>query len=160
MRPIEIIFWVVGRYFDANSIGQRLLGNTCRYLKKNSAGVALRSNTRKRILMGRTVKCYKLFLTHSLVAKPRKNMKPVKHIPEVEYYKKHRGLIETTNGLLKEKANIQHTRHRCLVNFEVNIWSALIAYTYNDKMPSIKTYKKTIKPLFPRQALGQVKIAA
>jgi len=33
-------------------------------------------------------------------------MKLIKHIPQTEYYKKHRGLIETTNGLLKEKANI------------------------------------------------------
>jgi hypothetical protein len=85
----------------------------------------------------------------NLVTKPRKNMKPTKHTPEVEYYKKHRGLIETTNGLLKEKANIQHTRHRSTANFELNLWAAIVAYTYNDKLPSIKTYKKPIKPICP-----------
>lgn len=81
-------------------------------------------------------------------------MKSVKHTPQVKYYKKHRGLIETTNGLLKEKANIQlgstpHTRHRSTANFELNLWAAVIAYTYNDKLPSIKTYKKTIIPICP-----------
>jgi hypothetical protein len=86
----------------------------------------------------------------NLVTKPRKNMKTTKHTPRVEYYKKHRGLIETTNDLLKNKANIQHTRHRSTVNFDVNIWAALIAYTYNEKLPAIKTFmqvQKTLKPL-------------
>lgn len=96
----------------------------------------------------------------NLVAKPRKNMKPIKHIPSVEYYKKHRGLIETTNGLLKNKANIEHTRHRKVAHFEVNVWSALIAYSYNDKLPSIKTFfdihRKT--PLFSKQ--NQMRVAA
>jgi Transposase DDE domain len=67
----------------------------------------------------------------NLVAKPHKNMKPLKHIPQVEYYMKHRGLVETVNGLLKEKGNIQHTRHRCSVNFEVKglftqLWHGLV----------------------------------
>ena len=96
----------------------------------------------------------------NLVTKPRKNMKPTKHIQEVEYYKKHRGLIETTNGLLKEKANIQHTRHRSIENFELNLWASIIAYTYNDKLPSIKTYKKLIKPICPIAVAMELKMAA
>ncbi len=96
----------------------------------------------------------------NLVTKPRKNMKPVKHTPQVEYYKKHRGLIETTNGLLKEKANIQHTRHRSTANFEINLWAAIIAYTYNEKLPSIKTYKKPIKPIFPISVAMELQRAA
>ena len=95
-----------------------------------------------------------------LVTKVRKNMIPVKYPPRVEYYKRHRGLIETSNDLLKNKANIQHTRHRSTVNFEINIWAAMIAYTYNDKLPSIKTFKQNIKPLAPIQNQMQVAIAA
>lgn len=95
-----------------------------------------------------------------LVTKVRKNMTPVKYPPRVEYYKRHRGLVETSNGLLKNKANIQHTRHRCTVNFGVNIWAAMIAYTYNDKLPSIKTFKQNIKPLAPRQNQMKLSIAA
>lgn len=76
----------------------------------------------------------------NLLTKVRKNMKPPKYTPKELHYKKHRGLIETTNDLLKNKANIQHTRHRKVINFEVNIWAALIAYTYNDSLPSVKTF--------------------
>jgi hypothetical protein len=43
---------------------------------------------------------------------------------------------------------------------EVNAWAALIAYTYNDKLLSIKTHKPMIIPLFPVQAVGQVNLAA
>jgi hypothetical protein len=87
-------------------------------------------------------------------------MARVKYLPRVEYYKKHRGLIETSNDLLKNKANIQHTRHRSTINFEINIWAAMIAYTYNDKLPSIKTFKQNIKPLAPIRIQSQLSIAA
>lgn len=95
-----------------------------------------------------------------LVTKVRKNMIPVKYSPRVEYYKKHRGLIETSNDLLKNKANIQHTRHRSTINFGINIWAAMNAYTYNDKLPAIKTFKQNIKPLTPIQNQIQLSIAA
>lgn len=95
-----------------------------------------------------------------LVTKVRKNMAPVKYPPRVEYYKRHRGLIETSNHLLKNKANIQHTRHRSVSNFEVNTWAAMIAYTYNDKLPSIKIFKQNIRPLNPIQKQRQISIAA
>ena len=95
-----------------------------------------------------------------LVTKVRKNMTPVKYPPRVEYYKKHRGLIETSNDLLKNKANIQHTRHRSTINFEVNICAAISAYTYNDKLPSIKTFKQNIRPLSPKQNQMKLSIAA
>ena len=74
-------------------------------------------------------------------------MIPVKYPLRVEYYKKHRGLVETSIDLLKNKANIQHTRHKSTIHFEINIWAAMIAYTYNDKLPSIKTFKHSVKPL-------------
>ena len=87
-------------------------------------------------------------------------MIPVKYSPRVEYYKRHRGLIETSNDLLKNKANIQHTRHRSTINFEVNIWVAINTYTYNDKLPLIKTFKQNIKPLTPIQNQMQLSITA
>jgi hypothetical protein len=96
----------------------------------------------------------------NLVTKTRKNMEQIKYTPRVEYYKRHRGLIETTNDLVKNKANIQHTRHRNKINFEVNIWAALIAYTYNDKLPSIKTFMQVQKPLDPFTAALALKIVA
>ena len=96
----------------------------------------------------------------NLVTKTRKNMEQIKYTPRVEYYKRHRGLIETTNDLMKNKANIQHTRHRNKINFEVNLWAALIAYTYNDKLPAIKTFMEIQKPLGPLAAEMALSIAA
>ena len=48
-----------------------------------------------------------------------------------------RSLIETVNDQLKNISQIQHTRHRSVGNFMVNIIAALIAYTYQDKKPSL-----------------------
>jgi hypothetical protein len=41
------------------------------------------------------------------------------------------------NDQLKNIFQIEHTRHRSLPNFMVNIISGLIAYTYQDKKPSL-----------------------
>lgn len=46
-----------------------------------------------------------------------------------------RSLIETVNDQLKNISQIQHTRHRSVGNFMVNVIASLIAYTYQDKKP-------------------------
>ena len=51
---------------------------------------------------------------------------------------KKRMLIETVIGQLKSQTQLQHTRHRSFLNFQVNILSALIAYTYLEKKPTLK----------------------
>ena len=48
-----------------------------------------------------------------------------------------RSLIETVNDQLKNISQIQHTRHRSVSNFLVNVIAGLIAYTYQDKKPSL-----------------------
>lgn len=53
-----------------------------------------------------------------------------------------RVIIETVNDLLKNNANIDHTRHRSPLNFLVNIISGLIAYTYREKFPTINFSEK------------------
>ncbi len=50
---------------------------------------------------------------------------------------KHRMLIETVIGQLKSETQIQRTRHRSWINYQVNIVAALIASTYRVKKPSI-----------------------
>ena len=49
-----------------------------------------------------------------------------------------RMLIESVNKELKSQTEIQHTRHRSPVNFQVNTVAALIAYTCLKKKPSLK----------------------
>jgi hypothetical protein len=44
-----------------------------------------------------------------------------------------RSLIETVNDQLKNISQIQHTRHRSVGNFMVNVIAGLIAYTYQEK---------------------------
>ena len=50
-----------------------------------------------------------------------------------------RALIETVNDELKNMCQIEHTRHRSLDNFVINILSALAAYSFFPKKPSINT---------------------
>lgn len=48
-----------------------------------------------------------------------------------------RSLIETVNDQLKNISQIEHTRHRSINNFMVNLVAALIAYTRQPKKPSL-----------------------
>lgn len=48
-----------------------------------------------------------------------------------------RSIIETVNDQLKNISQIEHSRHRSVTNFLVNLVAGLIAYTYQDKKPSL-----------------------
>jgi hypothetical protein len=49
-----------------------------------------------------------------------------------------RALSETVNDQLKNICQIEHTRHRSPVNFIVNLMAGLIAYTYQERKPSLR----------------------
>ena len=53
-----------------------------------------------------------------------------------------RYVIECVNELLKNKANIVHSRHRSLHNFIMNICSALTAYCFFDNKPEALPVKR------------------
>ena len=46
-----------------------------------------------------------------------------------------RYVIGCINGLLKNKADLVHSRHRSVHNFPVNLCSALTAYCFSDNKP-------------------------
>jgi len=48
-----------------------------------------------------------------------------------------RALIETINDQLKNISQIEHTRHRSVANFMVNLVAGLVAYTHQPKKPSL-----------------------
>ncbi len=48
-----------------------------------------------------------------------------------------RAVIESVNDFLKNICNIEHSRHRSVINFLVNLVSALAAYSFLTKKPSI-----------------------
>ena len=48
-----------------------------------------------------------------------------------------RSMIETINDMLKNVAQIVHTRHRSISNFIVNLLAGMAAYAFYDTKPSI-----------------------
>ena len=59
-----------------------------------------------------------------------------------------RSLIETVNDQLKSVCQIEHTRHRCFSNFITNLLSALAAFSFFDKKPSINTAEEYVHSSF------------
>ena len=49
-----------------------------------------------------------------------------------------RSIIESVNDELKNNCQVEHTRHRSIINFFVHVFSALTAYTFLPKKPSLK----------------------
>ena len=49
-----------------------------------------------------------------------------------------RMLIESVIKTLKTQTQVEHTRHRNYINFQVNVISALIAYQFLEHKPSLK----------------------
>jgi hypothetical protein len=49
-----------------------------------------------------------------------------------------RSIIETINDELKNICEVEHTRHRAMHNFVMNLISALAAYCFFDKKPAIR----------------------
>ena len=74
----------------------------------------------------------------NLVYKVRKNMDPLDLSVSDEVLLKKRMLIESVIKILKTQTQLEHTRHRSYVNFQVNVISALIAYQLLENKPSLK----------------------
>ncbi len=76
-----------------------------------------------------------------LFTKLRKNMKG--HIMSLtdKILLRKRAIIETINDELKNLCQIEHTRHRGINNFIVNIVSALVAYSFFPKKPALNLEK-------------------
>ena len=72
-----------------------------------------------------------------LITKIRKNMKNILMPVVDKILLRKRALIETVNDQLKNISQIEHTRHRSVFNFMVNIVAGLIAYTWQPKKPSL-----------------------
>ena len=58
-----------------------------------------------------------------------------------------RSLIETVNDQLQNISQLVHSRHRSVSNFRVNVIAGLIAYTWQDKKPSLKLDKDELSSL-------------
>ena len=82
-----------------------------------------------------------------LVIKIKKNMKN-KLMPVFDKLMlRKRAIIETIYDQLKNISQVEHTRHRSGFNFLVNVVSALIAYTYQSKLPSLNLRVEEVSDL-------------
>lgn len=84
-----------------------------------------------------------------LVTKSKKKMKQrlVKLMDKI--FLRKRALIESVNDQLKNICQIEHSRHRSVFNFLVNLLSGLVAYTYQPKLPSLDLQPKGLPALPP-----------
>ena len=60
-----------------------------------------------------------------------------------------RSILETIIDQLKNISQIEHTRHRSLANFMVNIVAGLIAYCHQPKKPSLALDLPRLEALIP-----------
>ncbi|WP_027411946.1 transposase, partial [Aquimarina muelleri] len=73
-----------------------------------------------------------------LVTGIRNNMKNVLMTLRDKILLRKRSVIETINDQLKNIAQAEHSRHRSFGNFITNLVASLIAYSFQEKKPSIK----------------------
>jgi len=73
-----------------------------------------------------------------LITAVRRNMKQKALSNEEKLLLRKRSVIETVNDELKNICQVEHTRHRSVAGFILNIMSALAAYSFFPKKPSIK----------------------
>ena len=73
-----------------------------------------------------------------LVTGIRNNMKNVMMSMRDKILLRKRSVIETINDQLKNIAQAEHSRHRSFANFITNLIASLIAYSFQEKKPSIK----------------------
>ena len=72
-----------------------------------------------------------------LVTGIRKNMKN-RLVPMLDkLLARKRSIIETINDQLKNISQIEHSRHRSVTNFMVNMVAGLVAYTHQEKKPTL-----------------------
>jgi len=78
-----------------------------------------------------------------MITKPRKNMKDFNISQADKIMLRKRAIIECVNDELKNICKLQHTRHRSVNNFLMNIMGALCAYAFFPKKPSLNIVFET-----------------
>ena len=73
-----------------------------------------------------------------LITKVKKNMKKKVLSKFEKFFLSKRGIIETVIDQLKAICQIEHSRHRSIMNFISNLLSALVAYILRPRKPSLK----------------------
>jgi hypothetical protein len=72
-----------------------------------------------------------------LITKVKKNMKEIFIEPIRKYYLDKRGMIETIIDQLKNLLHIDHSRHRSVMNFQINVLGGILAYIFKPRKVSV-----------------------
>lgn len=95
-----------------------------------------------------------------LITAVRRNMKSKALSNEEKLLLRKRSVIETVNDELKNICQVEHTRHRSISGFLLNIMSAIAAYSFFPKKPSIKKDIQETNPLLIQQFEKQLLLIA
>lgn len=84
-------------------------------------------------------KLAQLLLDHKvkLITTLKKNMKKQIIDPFDKLLLRKRSIIETINDQLKNICDLEHSRHRSLTNYMTSIIASLVAYSYQEKKPTL-----------------------
>jgi transposase len=83
----------------------------------------------------------------ALLTKVRKNLKNRLMRLWDKLLLRKRTLLETMNDQLKNISQIEHTRHRSVTGFMVNLLAGLVAYSYQPKKPSLGIRRNPMLPV-------------
>lgn len=72
-----------------------------------------------------------------LITRVRKNMNSEKLTAFKEFLLSKRNMIETTIDQLKHLLHIDHSRHRSVMNFQINVLGGLLAYIFKPKKVAV-----------------------
>lgn len=95
-----------------------------------------------------------------LITAVRKNMKEKALSNEEKLLLRKRSVIETVNDELKNICQVEHTGHRSISGFLLNIMVAIAAYPFFQKKPSIKKDIQETDPRLIKQYREQLQLAA
>jgi hypothetical protein len=84
-----------------------------------------------------------------LITKLKSNMKNRLILLSDKLLLRKRSILETITDQLKNISHIEHSRHRSLANFMVNLLAGLIAYSHQPKKPCLALDLPQIDPLIP-----------
>ncbi len=83
-----------------------------------------------------------------LITTLKKNMKPRVIEAFDKLLLRKRSIIETINDQLKNTFDLEHSRHRSLINYLIHVIACLVAYSYQPKKPSLNIRREDLLPLF------------
>lgn len=95
-----------------------------------------------------------------LITAVKRNMKSKALSNEEKLMLRKRSVIETVNDELKNMCQIEHTRHRSISGFLLNIMGAIAAYSFFPKKPSIKKDIEETNPKLIEQFKNQLMLVA